>query len=78
MRQKRQREPEFEAAWQRFDAAVAECRRIEVKYNLPVWATYLEAVKGGRDEIKTIPDDQLPGEYVAAVAEWNAARLARN
>lgn len=66
--------PEYEKAWQRFNAAVAECRRLEAKYGLPGWATYID----GNNVVRTIPNEHLPSAYVAAVAEWNAARLARN
>ncbi len=66
--------PEQLAAWERFHVAVAECRRLEEKHDLPVWATHMD-MKG---EILTIPDGRLPAEYKSAIAEWNAARLARN
>lgn len=48
-----------------FDEAVDKCRRLEMQYLLKIWAYDL-------------PEKDWPDEYRNAVAEWDAARIARN
>ena len=69
----REESPEGRDAWEWFHSAVEQCRSLERKYNIPLWAAIL--VNG---KIETIPDEELPREYVAAVKNWNEARLARD
>lgn len=58
-------EADKELAWERFKVAVAECRRLEKKHGLKVWGY-------------GTPENQWPQEYVIAVRDWDAARIARN
>jgi hypothetical protein len=57
--------PEWQAAVRRFDEAVARCRAIESRCGFGVWA-------------HDVPEEQWPRAYSRAVAEWDAARIARN
>ena len=66
--------PEGVALWQRFDDAVARCRRLEAAHGIPLWRTYIDS----RNRVRELPDAALPEDYVQALAEWDAARIARN